>query len=365
MKLRLLIIRRRYLGDLVLFDPALRSLRETYPGSFIALLVDQGYENVLATHPAPDRILVLPRRQPGESAFGIGLRYLALARELRSLRFDTCVDYQPNVITELFTACAGAARRIAFVFTDGSARRRLRINVPVPATAEACRTRHILRNIFEVCKPLHIPFKGDLHYTIPSAASDEAEGLLRSLLPDRGEAQPLPYVLVHPGARLPARRWPAASFAAAVAALRESGRAHVVVVQGGGEEELVREIARLVPGVPHLIDPLPLPVFAALAAKAAVYLGNDTGPMHLAAATGTRVIALFGAQSSVIWHPVGNGNHVIHPPLPCGDACVTPDQCDRSNDYRMHCIRRIPVDEVTAVVLRSLDELADRSRPPA
>jgi ADP-heptose:LPS heptosyltransferase len=96
--------------------------------------------------------------------------------------------------------------------------------------------------------------------------------------------------------------------------------------------------------------PVSIARLAALLARARAVLCHDSGPMHMAAAVGTPVVALFGSQSRALWGPLGGGNRVLQAPMPCGGACVAPDACDRTNAYRSYCVRRIGEEEVFAAL---------------
>jgi ADP-heptose:LPS heptosyltransferase len=97
---------------------------------------------------------------------------------------------------------------------------------------------------------------------------------------------------------------------------------------------------------------------AALIAQFDLLLCHDSGPMHLAAAVGTRVVALLGSQNPVLFAPPGEGHIVLQPPLPC-TACVAPGECVPGDSYRNYCVRNLPVGPVFTAVR---DQLA---RPAA
>jgi len=84
---------------------------------------------------------------------------------------------------------------------------------------------------------------------------------------------------------------------------------------------------------------------AALIQAADLFLGHDSGPMHLAAAVGTPCVAIFGAASPLQWSPHGEGHRVVAPGMPC-EECVCPDRCVPPNPYHMYCVRRITEDRV-------------------
>jgi heptosyltransferase III len=170
-----------------------------------------------------------------------------------------------------------------------------------------------------------------------------------------------PVLLVHPGSRSAARIWPAENFAAVCDRIQDEVGAQVVLIGGPGDAALLEEIRRHARS--HLLT-LPhapsLPRFAALARLSAVLLCHDSGPMHVAAAVGTRVVALYGSQNSLLFRPCGEGHLLLQPSLPCGAACVAPAECVPGDSYRTRCVRRLTVDEVFAAVRSQLAYVASR-----
>jgi ADP-heptose:LPS heptosyltransferase len=123
----------------------------------------------------------------------------------------------------------------------------------------------------------------------------------------------------------------------------------VILAGGPGEAKLIEEIrgkARI-----HLLAaqvPISLPRLAAMAKLSSLMLCHDSGPMHVAAAVGTPIVALLGSQNTVVFQPVGR--HVLlSPPMPCTE-CIAPDQCVRTDSYRTLCVRRLDVNEVFEAV---------------
>jgi heptosyltransferase III len=161
-------------------------------------------------------------------------------------------------------------------------------------------------------------------------------------------------LLVHPGSRSAWRIWPAPNYARVIDTLHAELGLTTAIIAGPGEQSTVEEIFR------HLRSPavrieqrLSVTQLAALFAAAPALICHDSGPMHVAAAVGTRVIALFGSQPMNIWQPVGPGHVTLHPPLPCVN-CVSPGQCVPEDSYHNHCVRNITVDRVLDAVRGSV-----------
>ncbi|MBM3851974.1 MAG: glycosyltransferase family 9 protein, partial [Verrucomicrobia bacterium] len=163
-------------------------------------------------------------------------------------------------------------------------------------------------------------------------------------------------ILLHPGSRSLHRIWPADRFAAVCDRLQDEAGAQIFLVAGPGEQNLIDDLRRH--AQTHLVALKPLgsiAAFAALAAQCDVFLCHDSGPMHVAAAVGTPVVALFGSQNATLWRPLGDHHTVLQPPSPCpclGPAAPSP--CVRDDSYRSWCVRLLSAEQVFAAVARAL-----------
>jgi ADP-heptose:LPS heptosyltransferase len=166
-------------------------------------------------------------------------------------------------------------------------------------------------------------------------------------------------VAVHPGARRPWNSWPAERFAGLVDYIQ--GKLGVKAVLLGGERDRGAAeaiLSRIESGARSLVGRLGILTVASVLRRAALYVGNDSGPMHIAAAMGTRVVALFGPSDPRVWAPVGEGHVTIHKGIDCR-PCFSRG-CRRGEES---CMRLIGVDEVIHLVERMLDEsLAGQER---
>jgi ADP-heptose:LPS heptosyltransferase len=160
-------------------------------------------------------------------------------------------------------------------------------------------------------------------------------------------------ILIHPGSRSPHRIWPAERFAAVIDQLRAYGITPLLV-GGPSEQTVLAEIQSKLPSPAlQISQPLTIPQLAALFKLGDVLLCHDSGPMHLAAAVGTKVVALFSSQNVATWRPLGEGHITLQAPMPCS-PCLSPDFCVPSDSYHNHCVRHITVEQVLAAVLQQL-----------
>lgn len=352
---RVLVIRRRYLGDLVLLGPVLRNLRLHYPESHIALLVDEKYGDVHQHNPDLSEILCIPQRRQEESYIAYICRWMQLLRKLRG-RFDIVFNLTQNARMARLVRWTAAAHRVGYV-VEGKPSRHMNYDVLATWT----RQDHLSRHIVDICLKL-LEADGitiatrEVKLHVPASDAQEARKYLRAAAgeEENSSSQSI-FVLVHPGARLSARCWPAEKFAAVCDAVQNQSQAKVLLVGGPGEEERVERVrAAMHTAVRILEAPPSVPKLAALLQAGDLFICNDSGPMHVASAVGTPVVALFGAQSTTLWNPAGQDNTVLQPSLPC-DNCLFPGICRPPNNYKMMCIQHISTEEVIAAVLDRLN----------
>jgi heptosyltransferase III len=329
----ILVIRRRYLGDIVLLGSFLRNLRLHWPSANIRVLVAPAYAGVLSLNPDTDDPVLLPRHARSWPRF---------ISQLRRTAWTHVFNFDNTEGTALIARLSGAPVRVGIHHGGFPLKLRALYTHVVHDPNEIHEARPITEYFLRALEPVGVPVATREVRLVPR---EDDVAVLRGFVGAIG-----PVLLVHPGSRSPWRLWPAERFAAICDRAQEELGAQVVLAGGPGERDLlaeIRQIARL-----HILtftEPLSLSRFAALAKLSAAVLCHDSGPMHVAAAVGTPVIALYGSQSKVLFPPTGEGHILIQPPLPCTD-CVAKDRCVPLDSYHNYCVRRIPVDEVYAAV---------------
>jgi ADP-heptose:LPS heptosyltransferase len=338
---RILVIRRRYLGDIVLLGPVLRNLRLYWPQASLTVLVEPAYAGVLSLNPDVDAELVLPRRVREWPKF---------LRRLRQARCTHVFDFDNNERTALLARLSGAPFR-ATVWHEGSQPRFAGLythrQYDPPAAHEM---RPITGYYLSLLSAAGVPVVTHEVRLVPHEAD---VAFVRGLLSRWLGAVIGPHsrrLLVHPGSRSPFRLWPPERFGEVCRRVKSELAAEVVLIAGPGEEDILRQVLRHADaGQPVIDQPLSIPQLAALAAQFDLMLCHDSGPMHVAAAVGTRVVALLGSQNPVLFAPPGPGHTVLHPPLPCRN-CVAPGTCVPGDSYRSYCVRNIPVEQVFVAI---------------
>lgn len=294
----ILVLRYSALGDVVLATSVLSPLRARFPQARVEWVTSPAFAPLLEGLPGVAAVHRLP---PGMA----GAR--ALARTLRG-RFDLAVDLQ-NKIRSAWVARAAAPLRISF--------RRRTVGQSLLALLgrdPPLRGPHATRRYLEALRPLGIAGEtpGPARVTFPEADRARAAALLGSL--------PRPRVAVAPGASNATKRWPAERHAAVAAALAASG-ATTVVAGGPMDREPVAALleALSAAGAPPPaadLTSLSVPGLAAAIAEVDLLVAGDSGPVHLATAVGTPVLALFGPTSPERWGPPPPGR-ALGLGLPC------------------------------------------------
>jgi ADP-heptose:LPS heptosyltransferase len=336
---RVLVIRRRYLGDIVLLGSVLRNLRLHWPDAQLTVLTEPAYRGILALNPDVSAALTFPTRLTEWPAF---------VAALRRARFTHVLDFDNTEKTALITRLTGALLRVCFD------RELIKFRYPRLYTHSAkvtnafYDTHHITDTYLELLRPFGVPLASREVRLVPLANDVDAVapliGGLKSKIKNRNSK-----ILIHPGSRSPFRIWPADRFAAVADRLQDELGAQVFLVAGPAEQALVQEIRRH--AQTHLVAldrAFSVGQFAALLAQFDAFLCHDSGPMHIAAAVGTPVVALFSGQNATIWRPLGEHHTVLQTTLPCAcfPASQLPSACTPGDSYKSYCVRQLTAEQV-------------------
>ena len=277
---RILIVRLSAIGDVIHGMPVLNALRIHWPGAMIAWLAEGHCGDLLEGHPALDELIRVPRKwlkSPSEVR--------RIRRELRQRKFDIAIDLQGLTKSAIAASLSGARRRIGYGGIDGRELSRLLNNCLVEPTAT-----HVVDRNLDLLKPLGIvkPKPEFLLPILPDAREKTVAFLGECGLQQR-------FAVINPGAGWPSKLWPVERYAEVARHLGQHRSLPSVVVWAGNQElHLAEQIVRESSGHATLAPPTTLGELAALNRQASLFVGSDTGPLHMAAALGTPTVALFG-----------------------------------------------------------------------
>ena len=278
---RILIVRLSAIGDVIHGIPVACALRDALPHAFIGWVVEGRAGDLLVDHSALDRVIRVRRgwlKSPRE--------VVRLRRRLQQLRFDTAIDLQCLTKSAIAAWLSGARRRIGKAGEDGRELSRWFHNELVAAGGT-----HVIEHYLDMLGPLGI-MSPAVRFDVPESTRDAASmaGYLQSQrLADRR------FVILKPGAGWPSKIWPAERYGELARDLAQTHGLRSIAVWGTQDERpLAETIVASSGGHAVLAPPTSMTELAALCRRAALFVGSDTGPMHLAVAVGTPTISLHG-----------------------------------------------------------------------
>jgi len=277
---RILLSRLSALGDCIHALPMLAALRRKFPLAFVGWVVESGTAPLLEGHPYIDKLIVVKRGWTKNPWAMWNLRC-----ELLSLKFDVALDPQSLTKSALAAWLSGAPRRIGFSGSYGREFSTWLNNEYVEPIH--C---HMVDRGLELLRPLGIE-ETEAHFYLPE------DGAAAAKMDDFLAAAKIhtPYAVLNPGAGWKSKLWPTANYGRVAQLLGEVRRIPSLVVWAGDQElALAKEIVAMSGGHATLAPSTSLLELAAVIRRAQLFVGSDTGPMHLAVAVGTPCVALFG-----------------------------------------------------------------------
>ncbi len=301
--MKFLVIRLGSLGDVVLATAVVEVLKESFPDSEIDFLVKREYGDILSGNPKLGKVIPFDARGKNGGMKGV----LAAAETLRSRRYTHVIDLHANLRSRLICALLPGTKKLRY--NKQSIKRRLLVR------GWNVETRHTLENYLGALSPLGIGERKALpRIYLPAGEIEAAEKLLEEH--DIGQGSIV--IGLSPGARWSTKMWPEERFVETGKMITDELGAAVLVFGGPEESGLAGRIAA---GIGEKALPVAglsgLKGSAALMARCAAFLTNDSGPMHMAAAVGTPVVAIFGPTVRGLgFSPLGR-SRIIERELPC------------------------------------------------
>lgn len=337
---RILVVRLDNLGDVLVTTPAIHALKAALPAAQITLLASAGGAQAGRLNPDIGAVIVYPAPwvDPWSELAHDPTREQRMIARLRADAYDAAV---------IFTSFRQSSLPAAYLCYLAGIPLRLAASIDGPGSLLTTRHKHPERMMHEVERGLDLVGAigvpgppGDLVLQLPAAAHDWAAGFLaRQSAPLRG-----PLVVLHPGCSMPARTYPWEMYAELADLLIERLGATVVLTGSAAERPLVMQIkahmrhtALVVAGEPQFAN------FCALIAAADLTITNNTGPMHIAAALKTPVIALFALTNPPEqWGPWRVPHRLLYHDVPCR-ICYS-----RVCPFGHECLRRVRPETVVA-----------------
>jgi heptosyltransferase III len=342
---KVLLIRLRSIGDTVLMTPCLTALKALRPEINVAVVSEPLAAPVIEDHPLVDRLLIAEKSLGGRAR---------LIGQLRRARYDIVFDLHGGTTASGLARFAGAKWSVGYEGYRHS--RWLDLRAPDPDVILGRQRLHSVEQQLALLHWAGVPWpveRPQLSLAVSSAAEDRVREKLKTAcvaqansLRDIGH-----FAVIAPAAAFESKRWTAAGFAEVARHLRDCWQLPSVVIAGPGQEPLAKEVAAQAGAV--ALGGLTLKELIALIDGSRAFVGNDGGPMHIAAALRRPLVAVFGSSNPAVWQPWTDSPYQI-----VGGR--GPGAGGRSDDARWQkdtdtpdadgsfAIRRVPASEVLA-----------------
>ena len=294
--MNILLLRLRLIGDVVFTTPIPRALKRAYPGARISYVVEEGAAPVVATNTSIDDLIVVRR---GRGLWRVA-DDLALAARLRRARFDLVIDLHGGPRSSLLAFATGARQRVGYAIQGRSWMYTTTVERP-----RELRARHSVVNQWDLLEAIPgwaggaaDPRRDPVQMPLDPAADAQMEGRLRKagVTPDHE------LVVVHVSAGNPFRRWPEPAFTQLLVNLARKGPDRRIIVSSGPSDRQATD--RITAAASNALGSeadrivkfgeFDLAEFRALIGRSRLFVGGDTGPLHIAATTRTPVVGLYG-----------------------------------------------------------------------
>ena len=338
---RVLIVRLRSIGDTVLSTPSLLALKRFVPQASVDILLEDWVAPVLDGFPHVDNLITLERKSTSARA--------RVARQLRANRYDVVYNLHGGTTATLLTRATGARHRVGY---DTYQYARLHNHLSPSSSLLWGRNKtHSVEQQLALLGWTGVPVS-DLPPT-QLAVTETASAAIESRLQTAGLNE-IPFAVIHPAAAFATKQWAAGNFGRVAEALTSQGLG-VVAITTPSEMAIIDEMTRNNAATAAFTD-LSLPEITALLKRARLFVGNDSGIAHMAAAVEAPTVVIFGSSNRAHWRPWTSSAaaEVVFEEMECqpchGYFCEKFDEPE--------CIKRIPVERVIAAAERVLRESA-------
>jgi ADP-heptose:LPS heptosyltransferase len=368
---RILLMRPDHLGDIILTTPVLDALKQYAPNAHITMMVGPWSSEIVARHPAIDRLLVYPFpgfRRASQNLFSPYILLVSAARQLRRGHYDLAINLRPDFWWgAALIYLAGIPRRVGYALrpTTTLLSHTLPFHAPELATVSNLRLASAgLRSLSYA--PLPEPYTPE-RYPLVFHAGEEERRQVAERLQSASIDEQTPVIVIHPGTGGAVKLWRNEAWSRCAgevielvsARLTNSPPARIILTGSKDERPMLEEIASDLTIPALMITDMTIGQLAALLEHASLVLGVDNGPLHMAVAQGTPTVSIFGPTDprvfgpwgSVDWHMVVASTHrcATCPVIPCGRLDFSPDEL-----FLHPCTRLVTEREVMGAVERVL-----------
>jgi 3-deoxy-D-manno-octulosonic-acid transferase/heptosyltransferase-1 len=336
----ILIVKLSAIGDVIHTLPALNVIRKKYPDAHITWLVEQAAYSIIKDHKALNRIIVSKRKTwlkglAGRSCVKNFREVCSFIKELRDTRYDLILDFQALLKSGVLIGLARGGRKIGFdKGMEHQEHSYIFLNERVPPVDMEV---HALTRGMMLLESIGIHSR-EAVFNVP--ISDRDRDSADDLLMQHGIKTPELLVAINPMAKWETKLWDNLKFANLADRLIEQTNADVIFTGSREDSEAIEDIiSNMKAKAANFAGKTGLKTLAALYEKTSIVVSTDTGPMHLAAAIGTPVVALFGPTAPWRTGPFGDSHQIVRAGLECSP-------CFKRQCNTIDCMKQISVDQV-------------------
>jgi 3-deoxy-D-manno-octulosonic-acid transferase/heptosyltransferase-1 len=344
---KILIVKLSAIGDVIHTLPALNAVRKQYPDAHITWIVEEVAVDLVVGHRALDRVIVSKRKRWLKNLHRTETLpdICKFLRELRDTRYDLILDFQGLLKSGILIALAKGGRKIGFgKGMEHQEHSYLFLNERIPPVDMEI---HALERGLMLLKEIGIPAVGKPEYHLPITKEDRHKA--GRLLEACGIGVLKRLVAINPVAKWETKLWDNRRFAHLADQLIDRYGVAVAFTGSTEDERVVNEILSFMKKTAaNLAGKTSLKTLAAVYKKAACVVSTDTGPMHMAAAVGTPVVALFGPTAPWRTGPFGSSHQIIRAEIKCSP-------CFKRQCKTIDCMKQISVERVLDVALKVID----------
>jgi heptosyltransferase-3 len=331
----LIVMMDRHLGNLVVSLSSIVALQKYFREKNVYVAVDSAYREAVESIDGFNRIFYFPRREIyGSNVLRRTVLYLKFINKIRSISPDTIIDLQGGSASAAVTFLSGAAYRLSNSSASRSYVYNTKIDLPVG--------KHKVHSYMEIAIALGANID-DPYYRL--YASERRRSSLVPVLRKYGISSEKPIISIHAGAGNIHKQWTTEGFAEVADWLCAQGFQVIFVGADRDLDKIDATMSLINHKAYNLGGSLSIGELMALFEMSSLFLGNDSGPMHLAAAMGTPIVALFGPVDERRWRPLSPNSVVLRGQEPCDDCRVKREDCDN-----FPCITLLPPKKVKEVI---------------
>ena len=338
--MNILIVKLSAIGDVIHTLPALNAVRNYYPEANITWLVEEDAASLVIGHRALNRVIVSKRKRWIKALRSLSLlstikEVYGFIKVLRDTRYDMILDFQALLKSGILIAFARGQRKIGFgKGLEHMEHSYIFLNERIPAVDMEI---HALTRGMTLLNAIDIP-TNEVEYKLPVSNDDYEK--VDELVKRHGITGVKPLIAINPVAKWESKLWPKGRFARLADMIIDEYDAMIIFTGGYEDRPIIQDVmSAMKRRALNLAGQTTLKMLAALYEKTALVISTDTGPMHLAAAMGTPVVAIFGPTAPWRTGPYGSGHRVVRADLECSP-------CFKRQCETIDCMHQISVGQV-------------------